>query len=362
MSASFVAWGVPLDGLLGSSALLGLADGIWGFEVLRPRLALYASVAVFLVLAAGLVLRVSRRRDVLRMGERRHLSRLFPGRAPGRLDARVVLAVLATVLVVMALIGPVRGHSLVPLQRRGVDVVIAVDVSRSMLAEDNEPHRLGRARVEIEAFLKRLEGERVGLVAFAGEAWVEAPLTRDLETLRWYIERLSPDRARSGGTDLGAALKQAAERVGDDVEATRVIVLITDGEDHGGEGLAAAKEIAATGTTVHVLGMGTEGGAKIPDGRGRFVQDEEGRDVVSKLADATLRAIAEESGGMYLRAHGSVLPLERLYDLVISRTDGRDVIDGKERIPHDRYQWPLALAFLAMLVELALRERRGPSA
>ncbi|MEZ6018279.1 MAG: VWA domain-containing protein [Planctomycetota bacterium] len=339
----------------GSPATLALL----GFEVLRPGLALVALGAGVIVLAAGLMQRALRRRDLARLADAHLLVRLFPGRLPGRLAVRIVLGLVATLLLALALLGPVRGFTLVPLQRRGVDLVIALDTSRSMLAEDNEPNRLARAKKELDALLTKLEGERVGLVAFAGTAWDVAPLTRDLDTVRYFMKRLSPDDNRAGGTDLGKALEFATRRLGEAGDATEVILLVTDGEDLGGAGLTVAREAAARGAKVHVLGMGTDGGAKIPDGRGRFIRDENGADVVTKLEDATLRQIADATGGVYMRAHGSVLPLERLYDLVISKEQGRDVVDGKERIPQDRYQWPLALALALMLAELALRERRG---
>jgi len=339
-----------------ASSVIGAA---LGFDLLRPELAWRIVPAVVAVCLAAWLTAVLRRRDFARLADVALLGRLFPERATGRFMWRAALATIGVSALGFALLGPVRGYVLVPLERRGVDVVIALDTSRSMLAADNEPSRLARAKKELEALLARLEGERVGLVAFAGSAWDVAPLTRDLDTVRWFLRRLSPDDNRAGGTDLGAALRHATERLDGEAKSTRVIVLVTDGEDLSGEGLAVAHEAAASGAKVHVLGMGTEGGAKIPDGNGRFVRDEAGAEVVTKLEDATLRAIAEATGGLYMRAHGSVLPLERLYDLVIAGEDGRDIVDGKERIPQDRYQWPLAIGVLAWICELALRERRS---
>lgn len=363
-AASSFAWlaaVVPSWGAGGAGDLAGLPAplGFLGFELLRPGMALLALACALAVAVAGGVLRVLRTRDLARLADPALVPRLMPGRLPSRLTVRAILGVVASTAFACALLGPVRGFTLVPLQQRGVDVVIALDTSRSMLAADSEPDRLRRAKREIEALLTRLEGERVGLVAFAGTAWDVAPLTRDLDTVRWFLARLSPDDNRAGGTNLGEALRFATRRLGETNGGTQLIVLVTDGEDLGGEGLEVAREAAARGAKVHVLGMGTEGGAKIPDARGRFLQDEQGQDVVTKLEDSTLRQIAEATGGVYMRAHGSVLPLERLYERVIAQEDGRDVVDGKERIPQDRYQWPLAVGLVALLAELALRERRS---
>jgi len=343
----------------GAPVVAGGPLALMGFEFLRPGLALSALVCALVVALSGILMRALRARDLARLADASLLPRLLAGRLPLRLAARVALGVVAAGSLALALLGPVRGFTLVPLQQRGVDVVIALDTSRSMLAADAEPDRLQRAKKELEALLTKLQGERVGLVAFAGSAWDVTPLTRDLDTVRWFLQRLSPDDNRAGGTNLGEALRFATRRLGEVEGSTQLIVLVTDGEDLGGEGLTVAREAAARGAKVHVLGMGTEGGAKIPDGRGRFLRDEQGEDVVTKLEDATLREIAEATGGVYMRAHGSVLPLEQLYERVISQEDGRDVVDGMERIPQDRYQWPLAIGLVALLAELALRERRN---
>jgi Ca-activated chloride channel family protein len=342
-----------------SQETFGASLALLGFEVLRPGLALVALNCALIVALSGAVLHTLRARDLARLADAPLVPRLLLGRLPGRLVMRIVLGFVAAASLALALLGPVRGFTLVPLQQRGVDVILALDTSRSMLAADSEPDRLQRAKKELEALLAKLEGERVGLVAFAGSAWDVAPLTRDLDTVRWFLQRLSPDDNRTGGTNLGEALRFATRRLGETEVGTQLIVLVTDGEDLGGEGLTVAREAAERGAKVHVLGMGTEGGAKIPDGRGRFLRDENGEDVVTKLEDSTLRQIAESTGGVYMRAHGSVLPLEQLYDRVISQEDGRDVVDGKERIPQDRYQWPLAFGLVALLAELALRERRS---
>lgn len=306
--------------------------------------------------------------------EPRHLGRLFPGlaRRAGSKDplrwlarrsfVRMALGAVCVLATALALLGPVRGFTLVPVERRQIDVVLALDTSRSMLVEDVAPNRLERAKVEIGALLDAMQGERFALIGFAGSARDVTPLTRDLETARYFLERLSPEDNRKGGTDLGAALRLALERFEDASGANEAIVLVTDGEDLSGEGLEAAKVAAERGIRVHVLGMGTEGGGKIPDGQGGFIVDPEAEggaaEVVSKLEPSSLREIAESTGGIYLAAKGRVLPLEELYQRAIEPMEGRDIVDGKERVPLDRFQWPLALAILALVIEGALRDTR----
>ena len=334
-----------------------------GVDWLRSELALVLATA--LVPLALCLWELPRRLRSLRLvADPRHLRRLFPGLAGTGDDAlgwlrrrawlRASLVAGGVALVGLAWMGPIRGFALVPVEQRRIDVVVALDTSLSMLVEDVEPNRLERAKVEIGALLDAMTGERVALLVFAGGARDVAPLTADLDTVRYFLERLSPEDNRRGGTDLGAALNLALERFNGG-GSSEAVVLVTDGEDLTGEALAAAEVARERGVRVHVLGMGTAGGGKVPDGEGGFVVDPDavaGRgEVVSQLRSESLQAIADATGGIYLEARGRVLPLEELYRRAIATMEGRDIVDGKERVPRDRYQWPLALALLLLLVE-----------
>ncbi len=347
-----------------------------GFEILRPELA--AVLAAGLVPLALCLWELPGRIRALRLvAEPRHLRRVFPGLAGAGDDAlgwirrrawsRAGLVATGMALVGLAWMGPTRGFALVPVEQRRIDVVVALDTSRSMLVEDVEPSRLERAKVEIGALLDAMTGERVSLVAFAGSARDVAPLTADLNTVRYFLDGLSPEDNRRGGTDLGAALKLALERFDGESGSSEAIILVTDGEDLTGEGLAAAEVARDRGVRVHVLGMGTAGGGKVPDGEGGFVVDPDattgGGEVVSQLRSESLRAIADATGGIYLEARGRVLPLEELHRRAIATMEGRDIVDGKERVPRDRYQWPLVLGLALLVLEgAALDARRGRAA
>lgn len=327
-----------------------------GFELLRADWTLLL-LAVPLALATGLVGLRGRARDRRRLVDEALEAHLLPGFSRGRARLRVLLLAAGLFLVAFAGLGPVRGFSLQEVERRGLDLVVCLDTSRSMLVEDLEPDRLSRARREVSLLLDRLGEDRVALVAFSGDVRNVAPLTRDRETLRWFLEGLSPRDNLRGGTDLGAALEHALDLFDGRSGAHEAIVLLTDGEDLEGRGLAAAREAERRGIRIYVVGMGTPGGGKIPTGRG-YVRDEAGDEVVSALDGTTLREIAETTGGAYLAATDAALPLEEMYDKRISRLEGRELVDGKVRIPHDRYQWPLVLGLLCMLAEVGLRERR----
>jgi len=332
------------------------------FDLLRPaQLALASSGLV--VLAAGLWGLAARRRARVRLVAPRQMERFLPGFSENRARARVVLAAAACVLIGVALAGPVRGYTLRAVHRRGLDLVVAIDTSRSMLVRDLRPDRLARAKREVSGLLDSLRGDRVALVAFSGTARDIAPLTHDRTTLRELLDTVTPEDNVVGGTDLGAALQHALALFDGRTGAHEAIVLLTDGEDLGGRGLEAAAVARQRGIRVFVVGMATEAGGKIPvvgeGGREGFVTDPSGAEVISALAGESLAAIAHTTGGEYLAATRSPTPLEELYAKRISRMEGRDLEDGQESVPHDRFQWFLGLALVCMLAEAGLRERRA---
>jgi len=327
-----------------------------GFELLRPGWGLLL-LAVPLALALGMAGLHIRRRDLSRLVDPELEGHFLPGFSRSRARLRVLLFATGTALLAFAGLGPLRGATMVEVTRRTLDIVICLDTSRSMLVEDLSPNRLERAKREVSLLFDKLAGDRVALIAFSGDVRDVAPLTRDRETLRWFLDGVSPRDNVQGGTDLGAALDSALELFDGRSGAHEAIVLLTDGEDLAGEGLAVAERAREQGIRIYVVGMGTPDGGKIPTERG-YVRDEAGAEVVSSLDGSTLRSIAENSGGDYLAATDAALPLEQLYDRRISRLEGQDLVDGKLMVPHDRYQWPLLLGLICMLAEVGLRERR----
>ncbi|MDF1836359.1 MAG: VWA domain-containing protein [Planctomycetota bacterium] len=264
---------------------------------------------------------------------------------------------LALVLLAVSLLGPQKGSVLMPVPRRGIDIVVCLDTSRSMLAQDVGQDRLAEAKKEIRGLMDVVQGDRLALIAFSGDVRRVAPLTRDTTTLGWFLETLSPDDNRRGGTDLGGCLRSALDMFDGRNGAHEAIVLVTDGEDLSGEGLVAAQEAAESGIRIYVLGMGTEGGAKVPGEGGGWTQDENGLDVISKLHTETLDQISEVTGGMYIQAHGTVLPLEQLYKRGFSRLQGRQYEQGFERVESDRFQWPLLMALILLAMEACVGGR-----
>lgn len=336
-------------------------SGPFGFELLRPGWTALVLLGVLLV-AVGRFGLARRRRERARLVAERHTLRFLPGYSEARSRARVLLAGLATALIALALAGPVRGWTVREVERRGIDLVVCIDVSRSMLVRDLRPDRLARAKREVRGLLDRLGGDRVALLAFAGDVREVAPLTHDRTTLVKLLETISTDDYEVGGTDLGAALQRALSMFDGRTGAHEAIVLLTDGEDLEGRGLEMARAAAESGIRVFVVGMGTAAGGKIPveleDGREGFVTDRDGNDVVSALDGSSLQELVEVTGGEYLAATQSAVPLEELYDKRIALLEAQTQAAGEEWVPHDRFQWALVLALACMLVEAGLREGR----
>jgi Ca-activated chloride channel family protein len=334
-------------------------------ELVRPEAApwvLPVALVLALVGALGLVLRRRARARLVAPARRRAF---LPGYSRARAAGRVAIATAGALFLGFSYLGPVRGWTEREVEQRGLDLVVCVDSSRSMLARDLRPNRLERAVREVRGLLDYLVGDRVALIAFSGDAREVAPLTHDRTTLAALLGEVDPDANRRGGTELGVAIDRAAEMFDERTGADRVIVLITDGGDLGGEGLAAAERAAEEDIRVFVVGVGTRGGGKIPDATGTFVRDPEGGEVVTRLEEESLIALAEVSGGAYRSTSMSPTPLEDLYTDHIAALEGRALAESVVRIPHDRFQWTLGLALALMLLEAGLRERRpgrqGPS-
>jgi len=325
-----------------------------------PR-ALWALALVALLAALGALAIVRRRRDLGRLlGPL--AERMAPGAGAARPAARLGAQVLGLSLLALALSRPQCGTRAELGKRYGIDLVVALDVSRSMLARDEQPDRLSRARLEVSALLDRLQGDRVAVVLFAADAFVQCPLTTDYAAARLLLRAAGPDSLPRQGTSLGGALAtagevlQAAERGG----RSRAVVMFTDGEGHEPGLEAAVERLAAEGVRVFTVGLGTPEGAPVPllDREGRvtgFRKGKDGSPVVTRLEEGALRALAEKTGGRYFRAAGAVgLPelAEELSRMEKSEIEGRTTVTWEER-----YALLAFPAFLLLLAAALVRER-----
>lgn len=282
---------------------------------------------------------------------------------PRRRALRRVLFTLALLLSLLAVMQPHWGEDRRRVDQRGVDLLVCLDVSRSMLARDLPPNRLAHAKAEIAALANRTRGDRLGLVAFAGGARLLVPLTRDTGSFLHLLDLADPFVVTRGGTDLGAALEASLGALSGATGEHEVVLLITDGEDLEDRGLRAAAACAERGVTVHCVGIGSTRGSKIavavPGEAGeRFLRDASGEEVVTVMDPAALRAIAETTGGRYVEAATTLRPLIELYEAEIVPMAAKSFGSGGRDGRANRFQLPLAAAFVLLVIELAMTDRR----
>lgn len=244
--------------------------------------------------------------------------------------------------------------------REGVDLMFAVDTSKSMGATDLRPDRLTRAKLAVKDLLREFPGERVGLIAFAGEAFVQAPMTIDHAVFGEALDALDTSVIPRGGTDIASALRAAVRAMATEPGRRKVLVLLSDGEDLQGETAAASEEAARAGVVVYAVGVGTPAGELIPverDGGREVMRDADGQPVRSRLDEGTLRRLAEKTGGSYAALGPSGRGLELLYRQHLSRLPTRTVEERMHKVYTERFQIPLGIAIACLLVELAIGER-----
>ena len=289
------------------------------------------------------------------------LEKLTSGVSPKKRMIKRVILVLAVASIFAALARPQMGFQWKEVKRKGIDILVAVDTSKSMLAEDVKPNRLERSKFGIMDFVAKLEGDRVGLLPFAGTAFLMCPLTLDYDAFKNSLEALDTAIIPEGGTDLASAIYEAEAAFQNDANH-KILVLVTDGEDLEGEALSAATEAKNRGLTIYTVGVGTPSGELIPlrsGGKdGIFVKDETGQPVKSRLDETMLQKIAAATGGRYEPLGQQAEGLEAIYREKLSLVPKQELAERLQRTPIERFQWPLMLALVLLLMEFAISDRK----
>ena len=310
------------------------------------------------VLAIIYALVARRRRHLLaKFGNLELLQGLMPDFSRGRLRLKFVLYLLAFACVVLAAARPQFGSKLREEKSKGIEMMLVVDVSNSMLAEDFEPNRLERTKYAIGKLFEGLHQERVGLVAFAGEPKVQLPITSDYRMAQAFAKRLSPSLVGEQGTAVGKALQLATLSFSSQSEQSRVIVLITDGENHEDDAVEAARVAKEQGIRIYTIGIGTPEGAPIKID-GEFVKDEDGQMVVSKLGKQMLEQIASITDGAYVRATKQSIGLEEIVKS-INEMEKSELSTVRYEEYNEQYQYLLAVALALLLLESLILSRRN---
>ncbi|MBD3392295.1 MAG: VWA domain-containing protein [Chitinivibrionales bacterium] len=300
-----------------------------------------------------------RQRTLRRFADMRLVKKLTPGARVERQAAKWLLFIGFFVSIVFVLARPRFGIKTEMVERRGVDVMVALDISKSMLARDIVPNRLDRAKHEIDRFIDLLKGDRVGLIVFAGESFVQCPLTLDYGAAKMFLDAVDSDWISLQGTALADAIRQSTKAFESLKRKHKVLVLLSDGEDHEGDAIAAAREAAKEGVRIYTVGIGSEKGVPIPISKGKgtviYKKDRNGNLVMTRLNPVILEKIALEANGSYFNA-GTNLDLKRIYT-EIARMEKRDFGMNKMSVYEERYQVFLLFALALLLLEFFLPER-----
>lgn len=318
-----------------------------------------------LVIFFWLVLKM-KKRAMQRFGNLALMERLALSFSSKKQRWKIVLLLLAVFFLLFSLARPQLGTKLTLMKREGVDIVIAMDCSFSMMAEDFKPSRLEKAKQEVNGLISRLRGDRVGLVAFAGVAFIQCPLTLDYSAAQMFLDIMDSDLIPQPGTAIGDAIGTSVKAFNQKERKYKVLILLTDGEDHDSDPLEAAEEAAAEGIRIYTIGIGSVQGEPIPmrNKRGEitgYKKDEEDNVVVSKLDETTLQKIALTTGGRYYHATSGEMELDKIYD-DISKMEKKE-LEGKLMTQYeDRYQIFLLLSILLLTAEFLISERRSRKA
>lgn len=326
---------------------------LWWHAVSLVALALVPALVVFFLWA-----RRRRERDLEAFVAAALLPAVAPDVDPRRRTLRAALITAAVLALGVALGGPMWGFRWQEVRRQGIDLVVAIDTSRSMLTTDVKPNRLARAKLAVEDLLAQLHGDRVALVAFAGSAFLQCPLTLDYGAFAQSLDAVEVGLIPKGGTALAEAIDTSLAAFEGREASHQALVLITDGEDHEGKVKEAAKRAADRGVKIYTVGIGTAEGELIPGASG-WVKDRAGQVVKSRLDEETLKQVAVDTGGAYLHAAGPSFGLAELYRDYIGTMEKRELASTLEKRFEHRFQLPLAVALVLLVLEPLVGERRA---
>jgi len=313
---------------------------------------LWALIIVFGIMVYGIL----RRKKIIEgFAKSNILHVIAPKFDPKKSWFKACLIIIASAFAIIALAGPQMGFRWQKANQKGVDIMIALDCSKSMLAEDIKPNRLERAKREIIDLLHMMRSDRAGLVAFSGQAILQCPLTLDHETFNIFLKVLHPGFLPVGGTNIGQAIKECYKGFEKDSDTKKAIIIITDGESTTGDVEKTAKEMAKEDIKIFCIGVGDLAGAPIPDKEGGFIKDARGNIILSRVDEKELEKIADLTGGIYVRSVAGDMDLDMIYkDKILGSMERKTLSSGKKRVWENRFQWFLFPALILLLIEFFL--------
>ncbi len=305
--------------------------------------------------------RVRRNKALRKVGETNLVNGLIPERSRFRPAFKFILQLIAVSAGIIMLARPQFGSKIEDVKKQGVEVIIALDVSNSMLAEDIQPNRLTRAKQAISRLVDNLDNDKIGLIVFAGDAYIQIPVTTDYISAKMFLSAITPDIVPKQGTAIGSAISLGMRSFTPGDGKSKALIIITDGENHEDDPVKEAEEAAKAGIVIHTLGIGSTEGVPIPiirNGRKDFLKDDKGNTVITKLDEDILKKIALATNGNYVRASNSNIGLDEIFS-DIKKMKKQDLQSTQYTEYNDQYQVFAALMLIILLVDFIIMERKN---
>jgi Ca-activated chloride channel family protein len=304
---------------------------------------------------------VRKRKALKRLGDVNLVSRLVPEMSTVRPAIKFILQLIAVSAGIIMLSRPQFGSKIEDIKKQGVEVIIALDVSNSMLAEDIQPDRLTRAKQAISRLVDNLDNDKIGLIVFAGDAYIQIPVTTDYISAKMFLSSINPNMVPKQGTAIGAAIDLGIRSFSPGEGKSKAMIIITDGENHEDDPVKEAEEASKAGIVIHTLGIGSTEGVPIPiliNGKRDYLKDANGNTVVTKLDEEILKKIALTTNGNYVRASNSNIGLDEIFN-GIKRMKKQDLESTMYTEYNDQFQIFAAIALFLLLADFIIMERKN---
>lgn len=328
---------------------------------LEEKIWFWVLAIIPLILLGFLVLQIWKFRLQKRFADKKTLKKLSPNQSLFKSILKILVLCMAFACIAIALVNPKIGTKLETVKREGVDIVFAIDVSKSMLAEDVAPNRLEKSKQLVTQIINNLASDRVGIIAYAGKAFPQLPITTDYASAKMFLQNMNTDMLSSQGTAINEAIELAKTYFDDEEQTNRVLIIISDGEDHSDVASNVAEEASEQGIRIFTIGVGDVKGGPIPIKRNGIVlnykKDSQGETVITRLNEETLKNIADEANGAYINGKNTNEVVESIKD-VLSKMDKKE-FEAKEFADFkDQFQWFLGFGILLLCIDIFFLERK----
>jgi Ca-activated chloride channel family protein len=322
---------------------------------------LYLLLLLPVLIGLFIINQVIRRNSLKKLGESVMINRLLPEISRIRPVIKFIFLLLGISEVIIMLARPQFGSRLEEVKKQGVEVIIALDVSNSMLAEDIQPNRLTRAKQAISKLVDNLGNDKIGLIVFAGDAYTQIPITTDYISAKMFLSTINPDMVPKQGTAIGTAINLAERSFSPGEGKSKAIIIITDGENHEDDPVSEAEAASKAGIVIHTIGIGSNEGVPVPvtiDGKRDYLKDPDGVTVITKLDEEILKKIAISSGGNYIRASNSNIGLDEIFSDI--RKMKKDELESTMYTEYnDQFQIFAAIALFILILEIIIMDRKN---